>query len=91
MGRIALIDYGAGNLTSVRKGLAAVGAAVFTPASPSDLAGSDGIIVPGVGHFGATASLSGAWRDAIAGAAGVKTVAPTAASPLRTEVRFPAP
>ena len=28
---IALIDYGAGNLTSVRKALAAVGAEVFTP------------------------------------------------------------
>ena len=68
MGRIALIDYGAGNLTSVRKGLAAVGAAVFTPAAPSELAGADGIIVPGVGHFAATSSLSGGWRDAIAAA-----------------------
>jgi glutamine amidotransferase len=25
----------------------------------------DGIVVPGVGHFGATASLDAAWRDAI--------------------------
>ena len=30
--RIALIDYRAGNLTSVRKALAAVGAEVYTPA-----------------------------------------------------------
>ena len=28
---IALVDYGAGNLTSVRKALAAVGAEVYTP------------------------------------------------------------
>jgi glutamine amidotransferase len=62
---IALIDYGAGNLTSVRKALAAVGAEFSTPASPADLAGVAGIIVPGVGHFGATASLDAGWRDAI--------------------------
>ena len=35
---IALIDYGAGNLTSVRKALTAVGASFFTPAAPADLA-----------------------------------------------------
>ena len=35
---IALLDYGAGNLTSVRKGLAASGADVFTPSTPADLA-----------------------------------------------------
>lgn len=69
MGRIALIDYGAGNLTSVRKGLAAVGADVFTPAAPAELDGADGIIVPGVGHFAATSSLAGGWRDAIGRAA----------------------
>ena len=35
---IALVDYGAGNLTSVRKALAAGGAEVYTPAGPDDLA-----------------------------------------------------
>jgi glutamine amidotransferase len=63
--RIALIDYKAGNLTSVRKALAAVGADVFTPERASDLASVDGIIVPGVGHFAATAVLDAAWVDAI--------------------------
>jgi glutamine amidotransferase len=62
---IALIDYGAGNLTSVKKALAAVGARVFVPAQPADLADARGVIVPGVGHFGATASLAGDWTDAI--------------------------
>jgi imidazole glycerol-phosphate synthase subunit HisH len=62
---IALIDYGAGNLTSVRKALAAVGAEVFVPAAPADLERAAGTIVPGVGHFAATRSLDDAWRAAI--------------------------
>lgn len=63
-GRVALIDYGAGNLTSVRKGLAAAGADVFTPASPADLSTAAGVVVPGVGHFRATAPLNPEWRAA---------------------------
>ena len=62
---IALIDYGAGNLTSVRKALSAVGAAFFTPASPADLQSAEGIIIPGVGHFGATRALDESWRSAL--------------------------
>jgi len=68
---VALIDYGAGNLTSVRKALTAVGAEVCVPRAPGQLAGAAGIIVPGVGHFGATAALDAGWREAIrAGVAG---------------------
>jgi glutamine amidotransferase len=63
--RIALVEYGAGNLTSVRKGFSAAGADLFTPAAPADLQGASGIVVPGVGHFGATAPLEPEWRDAI--------------------------
>jgi glutamine amidotransferase len=62
---IALIDYGAGNLTSVKKALAAVGADVFVPDSPAAVAGARAVIVPGVGHFGATRALNRAWIDAI--------------------------
>jgi glutamine amidotransferase len=62
---IALIDYKAGNLTSVKKALAALGAEVFVPGVPADLADAGGIIVPGVGHFGATRALDHAWVDAI--------------------------
>jgi glutamine amidotransferase len=62
---IALIDYRAGNLTSVRKALAAVGANVFIPESPASLADAAGIIVPGVGHFDATRALGAAWIDAV--------------------------
>jgi glutamine amidotransferase len=67
---IALIDYGAGNLTSVKKALAAIGADVYVPAAPGDLAAASGVIVPGVGHFGATRALDGAWREAIVGRLG---------------------
>ena len=52
---IALVDYGAGNLTSVRKGFAAAGADLVLARAPGDLAGASGVVVPGVGHFGATA------------------------------------
>ena len=62
---IALIDYGAGNLTSVRKGFAAVGAELTSPSRPADLAAAAAIVVPGVGHFSATAALADGWRDAI--------------------------
>lgn len=62
---IGLIDYGAGNLTSVRKALAAIGAAVVVPTAPDDLRSCEGIIVPGVGHFRATRALDEGWRAAI--------------------------
>jgi glutamine amidotransferase len=62
---IALIDYGAGNLTSVRKGFAAAGADVFMPCTPDELRLATGVVVPGVGHFAATAALDDPWRDAI--------------------------
>jgi glutamine amidotransferase len=62
---IALIDYKAGNLTSVKKALATLGADVVVPAVPGDLAEVNGIIVPGVGHFGATRALDAQWIEAI--------------------------
>ena len=62
---IALVDYGAGNLTSVKKALTALGAAFTVPETPDDCAGASGLIVPGVGHFSATIALGAPWRDAI--------------------------
>jgi len=66
---IALIDYKAGNLTSVRKAFAALGADLFTPERPDELTTADAIVVPGVGHFGATKALGPEWIDAILGIA----------------------
>ena len=62
---IALIDYKAGNLTSVKKALATIGADVFVPDTPEALREARGIIVPGVGHFGATRALDAAWIEGV--------------------------
>ena len=70
---IALVDYGAGNLTSVRKGLNAAGASLYTPSSPGELASAQGIIVPGVGHYGSTRAIDDAWRKAMLRAVGAGT------------------
>ena len=62
---IALVDYGAGNLTSVRKAFTHLGADLYTPASPDELAAATAVVVPGVGHFSATRSLTPDWHAAI--------------------------
>jgi glutamine amidotransferase len=62
---IALVDYRAGNLTSVRKALTALGADFITPAFADDLRQVSAIVVPGVGHFASTAHLDEPWRAAI--------------------------
>ena len=62
---IALIDYGAGNLTSVRKAFHHLGADIFTPGAPGDLAEAAAVVVPGVGHFSATRTLTADWHAAI--------------------------
>ena len=72
--RIALIDYRAGNLTSVKKAFAAIGADLFVPESPADLGEAAAVVVPGVGHFAATRALTSDWVDAIR--AGVDTGRP---------------
>jgi imidazole glycerol-phosphate synthase subunit HisH len=61
----ALVDYGAGNLTSVIKALVASGTGVDVVSSPDRLSGASAIVIPGVGHFGRTASLDEPWRRAI--------------------------
>jgi glutamine amidotransferase len=52
MSRIALIDYGAGNLHSVNKALERVGAEVVRAADPDAMEGADAVVLPGVGAFG---------------------------------------
>jgi imidazole glycerol phosphate synthase glutamine amidotransferase subunit len=51
--RIAVLDYGAGNLRSAEKALAVAGADAFVTADPDAAAAADALVVPGVGHFGA--------------------------------------
>lgn len=65
MTSVAVIDYGAGNLTSVRRGLVRAGLSPVTAASPAALADVAGIVVPGVGHFAATEAIGDDWREAL--------------------------
>jgi len=66
--RVAVVDYRAGNLTSLLKGLTAAGAQPFVTSEAGALAGADAVVVPGVGNFAATTAIDAAMRDAIAGA-----------------------
>jgi glutamine amidotransferase len=63
--RLALIDYGAGNLASVRKAFTAIGCHVTPCAATERLDGFGAIVVPGVGHFSATAGIAHGMREAI--------------------------
>jgi imidazole glycerol phosphate synthase glutamine amidotransferase subunit len=49
---IAIVDYGVGNLASVRKAFASVGASAELVADPRDLESARAVVLPGVGHFG---------------------------------------
>jgi glutamine amidotransferase len=48
---IAIVDYGAGNISSVKKALDHLGAETQVTNDPSVIAAAEKIIVPGVGHF----------------------------------------
>jgi imidazole glycerol-phosphate synthase subunit HisH len=51
--RLAVADYGMGNRRSVVKALEHVGASVALTGDPEQIAAADGLVVPGVGAFGA--------------------------------------
>jgi imidazole glycerol-phosphate synthase subunit HisH len=55
--KVTVIDYKAGNLTSVVKALRHLGAEVTVTDEPEPLANAERIILPGVGHFAATKRL----------------------------------
>jgi len=48
---IGIIDYGVGNLFSLRSSFAAIGAEAFVSADPAELAKADKLVLPGVGAF----------------------------------------
>jgi len=50
---VTLLDYGAGNVTSVERALRCLGAHVFTTNRPEAIAEAERLILPGVGHCGA--------------------------------------
>lgn len=51
---IAIIDYGAGNIQSVKKALAHIGCDAFITRDKDKILKSDGAVLPGVGSFGDT-------------------------------------
>ena len=51
--RVALLDYGSGNLRSAHRALERVGAAVELTSDPKVATAADGLVVPGVGAFAA--------------------------------------
>ena len=49
---IAIIDYGMGNLYSVEKAFAKLGASVAVTSNPNEIYKADKVVLPGVGAFG---------------------------------------
>lgn len=54
---VAIIDYGVGNLFSLRSSLAAIGAEAAVTGDPAAIRAADKLILPGVGAFGDAAAL----------------------------------
>lgn len=50
--RIAVLDYGSGNLHSVSRALARVGGDVVISADANEISAAAALLIPGVGHFG---------------------------------------
>lgn len=66
---IAIVDYGAGNLASVKKALDRLGVPSRVVSTPEELEGAHRIILPGVGHFSSTSTLEASGlKAAISGA-----------------------
>ena len=55
---IAIVDYGAGNISSVKKALEHLDATAQVTADPEVIASAEKLIVPGVGHFSRCESLN---------------------------------
>lgn len=65
--KVAIVDYGMGNLGSVRRALAELGVDSFIAGHPDQLAAADRMILPGVGSFsdGMAQLAQGGWCEQI--------------------------
>ncbi len=54
---IVIVDYGAGNLNSVKKAFDHLGAEVVVTSRPEAVAAAGKVVLPGVGHFSALGAL----------------------------------
>ena len=50
--KVVIIDYGLGNIASVKKGFKRLGVEAIVSDQPSDIATADALVLPGVGAFG---------------------------------------
>lgn len=50
--RVAIVDYGTGNIASLEASLSLVGARVSLAETPDAIDAADAVVLPGVGHFG---------------------------------------
>ena len=67
---IVIVDYGAGNLNSVKKAFDYLDAEVMVTDQPESVAAADKIVLPGVGHFSSLQALNRkGLRDALLQAA----------------------
>jgi len=68
---IAIVDYGAGNLASVKKAFDWLGQQCAITSHPTDVLKATRVVLPGVGHFVSTGALDqSGLKDAIADAIG---------------------
>jgi glutamine amidotransferase len=71
--RIVIVDYGTGNLHSVKRALASIGVAANVSSDAADVERADKLILPGVGHFGKaitklrSLNLEGPLNEAVVG------------------------
>ncbi|MFA5908695.1 MAG: imidazole glycerol phosphate synthase subunit HisH [Vicinamibacterales bacterium] len=70
--RVAIVNYGMGNLASVRRALEDLGADAFVAAAPASLADANRIVLPGVGAYseGMKGLAAGGWLAALHDAVG---------------------
>ena len=62
---IAIVDYKAGNLASVKKAFDYLGHESVMTADPSEIARASKVVLPGVGNFEATTALAGVLHEAV--------------------------
>ncbi|HLY99653.1 MAG TPA: imidazole glycerol phosphate synthase subunit HisH [Candidatus Angelobacter sp.] len=62
---ITIVDYGAGNISSVKKALEHLGAKAEVTSDPGIVAAANKIAVPGVGHFSRCEALGNSLRESI--------------------------
>lgn len=72
---VAVIDYGVGNLRSAEKALCRAGADARLVTKAAEVGAADGVVLPGVGHFGRCSEAlkaSGLWAVTAEAASGAR-------------------